>query len=406
VLGAAADAQPTREGTTFVVPVPLRPGEWNDLALPASRDAVRGFPFIHGEDNSLAGISIGVEARRGGVAAVRFDDLRIEQQLSGPPAFARQTALIGAVARDHPGLTQLQGIEISWASSHLNEFSVDTRPLDYDRLLAEDDPDAAPGTTKRQRVTRRAVEEIHTRGGLVSYNHMFGAMLPGARPKVTREEVLDELRRMRIFGADLLEVGYRDRGGRDLADHLWVWDRLAEAHLFPVGTGVSDSHGGPQQRWRSSENNFVSWIYARSPSKADLIEGLRTGRVFFGDRVLFEGTVELTTDRGHRMGQIVVTDRPRVEVTIEVDGLVPGDEVRVIESGETTVRHVASEPRFVLSRDVVLRESGPTTVRVEAYGADGRAKVFSNPITFVPPGDREELPAARLVRDLDTPPRG
>src|SRR5262249_43344870 len=155
------------------------------------------------------------------------------------------------------------------------------------------------------------------------YNHMFGAARESGvtrskppREPETRESILAELWESRVFGADILEVGYRQRGGRPLEDHLWVWDELGRRGLFLVGTGVSDSHGGTEQRWRTAPNNFLSWIYARSPEKADLIEGMRAARVFFGDIVLFDGSVDLVSGRGHRMGRIVVTDRDVESVAI------------------------------------------------------------------------------------------
>ncbi|HEY8515809.1 MAG TPA: hypothetical protein VIS07_09890 [Candidatus Binatia bacterium] len=394
VLGGDTE-QPYRDGTTFVVPVPWRPGEWNDLALPVSRDAVRGFPFIHGEDNSLSAIVLGVEARRGATARVRFDDLRIQQELSGTAAFERQGRLIDEVARDYPKLRQLQGVELSWLGHHLNEFSVDTRLVDYERIRQELPP---PGDESwRMRLTRRLIEDVHARGGLVSYNHMFGAMMEGARPHATREEVLDELVANEAYGADILEVGYRDRGGHPLADHLWVWDQLAQHGLFLVGTGVSDSHGGPDQRWRTDANNFVSWIYARSPEKADLLEGLRAGRVFFGDLVLFDGSLDLITKGGARMGQIVVTDAPSEVVQVRIDGLAVGDDVRLIVSGNEAARWSATTPLLVEPYEVTLDETRPTVVRVEVFTADGKAKVFSNPITFVREPPAGERLGARLV---------
>jgi hypothetical protein len=390
-------AQPAREGTTFVVPVPYHAGAWNDLALPVSRDAVRGFPFLHGEDNSLGTIYVGVEARAGAAAAARFDDLRIAQEMSGPQVFARQRALIDAVGKDYPEVRQLQGVEVSWIGRHLNEFSVDTRLVDYD-ALAKSEAESGGGRERRDRLTRRIVDEIHGRGGLVSYNHMYGAMMEGSAPRSSREEVLDDLVAHEVFGADILEVGYRDRGGHPLEDHLWVWDELAQRGLFVVGTGVSDSHGGPGQRWRTDANNFVSWIYARSPDKADLIEGLRAGRVFFGDLVRFDGTVDLTTARGARMGQIVVTDAPHEDVTVRIEGLVARDHVRLVVSGREEGRWRVASSSFAQTRTVMLDPTQPTVVRVEVDGRDGTAKVLSNPITFVrqePPGERL---GARIVR--------
>jgi len=388
--------QPYRDGTVFVVPVPFKAGEWNDLALPVSRDAVRGFPFIHGEDNVLGTIVIGVEVRRGARASVRFDDLRIEQELSGEPVFDRQKKLIEAVGRDYPKLYQLQGVEASWVGHHLNEFSVDTRLVDYAALEKERPADETPAAY-RERVTRRVVDEIHGRGGLVSFNHLFGTMMEGKEQRATREEVLAQLTAERVYGADILEVGYRDRGGHPLADHLWVWDQLAQRELFLVGTGVSDSHGGPSQRWRTDQNNFVSWIYAASPSKEDLIAGLRAGRVFFGDIVLFDGTLDLTTSRGARMGQIVVREPSVVSeaVTVRIDGLAAGDSVRLLASGAEVARWTADGAAFQQTHEVALDPSRPTVVRVEAYTADGTAKVLSNPITFLRSEPPAGIPLAR-----------
>ena len=327
---------------------------------------------------------------------MRFDDLRIEQELSGEPVFDRQRKLIEAVGRDYPKLHQLQGVEASWVGHHLNEFSVDTRLVDYAALDEERPADETPRDW-RERVTRRVVEEIHARGGLVSFNHMFGTMMEGKEQRASREQVLDELLAERVYGADILEVGYRDRGGHPLADHLWVWDQLARSGLFLVGTGVSDSHGGPSQRWRTDQNNFVSWIYARSPGKEDLIAGLRAGRVFFGDIVLFDGTVDLTTSRGARMGQIVVRDATVAseQVEVRIDGLATGDSVRLIVSGDETARWTAAGPSFVQQHEVALLPERPTVVRVEAYAADGTAKVLSNPITFVREAPAGGIPAAR-----------
>ena len=389
--------QPSRVGSTFVVPVPFKPGEWNDLALPVSRDATRGFPFIVGEDNSLFQIVVGVEARNGATASARFDDLRIEQVLSGAPVFERQKRLIDEVARDYPKLRELQGVELSWVGHHLNEFSLDTRLVDYEALERERREDES-GPEWRNRVTQRMVDDIHARGGLVSFNHMYGTMMEGGERRATREDVLDELRRERAYGADILEVGYRDRGGHSLDDHLWVWDRLALDGLFLVGTGVSDSHGGPSQRWRTDQNNFLSWIYARSPDKADLIEGLRAGRVFFGDIVLFDGTVDLVTPGGARMGQIVLRETPSEDVEVRIDGLKSGDRVRMIVSGEEAARWTADGPSFRQTQRVTLDPAHPTIVRVEAHTADGVAKVLSNPITFLPQMPPNGIPAARAER--------
>lgn len=378
-----------RVGSTFRIPLPYREDEWNRYELPLSDDAVRGFPFLHGDDNSLNVLALGVEVRGGATSTARFDALHIDQELVGEETFARQRELLGAIGRETPGLHQLQGVEISYLFPHLNEFSVGTRLLDYDALVAESgllrgDPPTLEVRDLRGFLLRRAVEAAHARGGLVSYNHMLGAAQAGeANPnRQTRQEVYEQLLGNGAFGADLLEVGYRDRGGHDLDDHLWVWDQLARAGLFLVGVGVSDSHGGPPQRWRDSANNFVSWIYAASPDPADLIEGLRGGRVFFGDLASFDGEMDLTASGGARMGEVVPSDREEQELSIRITGLSPGDRVRLMASGRPAADWVARSADFEQRQRLPLDPSATTPVRVEVYDARGMAKVFSNPIVF------------------------
>jgi hypothetical protein len=247
-------------------------------------------------------------------------------------------------------------------------------------------------------LSRRVVEDVHARGGLVSYNHMFGTTAPGSEPKTGRRDALDSLASERLFGADLLEVGYRDRGGHDLTDHLWVWDRLARRGLFPVGIGVSDSHGGREDRWRTSPNNFVSWIWSVSTERAHLIQGLRTGRVFFGDLVLFDGEVDLVTARGRRMGQIVVTEARAEDLTLRVDGAERGDRVHVVVSGARVETFVVDGARFEQAYRCELAPEKVTLARIEVYRS-GEAVVFSNPIWFVREAPDDPRLAARVVRD-------
>ena len=383
--------EPTLGTSAVTIPVAYRAGEWNELVLPLTRDALEHLPFV-GDDNSLSVLSVGAEARGGGYALAQFDDLRLEQDAAGEAAYARQRDLLRRVGRES-GVRQYQGVEVSWLRAlHLNEFSLDTGLLDYDPLL-ERARETAGGSAELaegdlvELVARGAIDAAHDRGGLVSYNHMFGTAMAGGAVKRSRAQVLEGLGAARLFGADLLEVGYRDRGGADLADHLWIWDRLAERGLRPVGIGVSDAHGA--RSWRGNPNNFVSWILAPSLERKDLLAGLAAGRVFFGDIVHFDGRLDLRTARGFRMGQIVVTDRETAQVGISVEGVGRGGGVRLVgPQGPFAELAEVSETESSPAATVRL----PTFVRAEVVDSEGEIQALSNPIHWV-----REVPAGGIA---------
>ncbi len=383
VIGA--EGEPEREGLRYRVPIAVPPGEWQLCRLPLTAAVAAGFPEFFARDNSLRQIYFGVEARRGARASVLFDDFRILQEHRGSETYAAQREVLDEVGATTPYLVHLQGSEISYVQTHINEFSLDTRLPDYDRHtraieeLHRDIP-AAARKSFRHEISRRAIEDIHARGGLASYNHMFGATPGGAAEDEQRELVLERLVSSRVIGADLLEVGYRHRGGHSLEDHLWVWDQLAAHGIFVVGTGVSDSHGLGQNPERA--NNMISWIYAATPTKPDLIEGMRRGRVFFGDPDLFDGTLDLVTARGARMGSIVVTQAREAVVGVEIEGLRPGYVVSAVGAREGP-RELRSEGSSLRRNVTVALDRAIEILRIEVRDASGRAVALSNPLTFV-----------------------
>ena len=404
------DEEAYRDGTTYHVPLAFESGEWNRLEFPLSRDVERGFPFIVARDNALYRIIVGVEARGGATAEAAFDDLVIEHTRRGHDMFALQSEVLDEVGELYPDVRQLQGVEVSFASRHLNEFSRRTDLLDYDAITAATPPDPKDDrmldeAAFRREVTRAAVAACHERGGLISYNHLFGVALENSPMRRSRREQLSRLVRNQVFGVDILEVGYRDRGGASLDDHLWVWDRLALAGFRLVGTGVSDTHGGPEERWSGRPNNFVSWIYGAEPTKADFLGGLAAGRVFFGDIELWDGTLDLVTARGFRMGQELVTDRATLEIEALVTGHDAGDELVFVVRGEEVSRHAlaAGDERvaITLTRPAVDAADGVGTfVRVYLASADGGVEVLSNPIYVLGAEEATGLRSARAAIDL------
>jgi hypothetical protein len=402
-------AAPHREGPTLHIPLRFQEGQWNDYSLPLAADAAKGFPETHGQDNNIGGIRFGVEARDEAVAIAYFDELAITQELTGQDAYEQQARLIEEVGSGFPDLRQHQGIEVSYPGPHINLFLERPRMIDHAELLAGSVGDGVVARAELRAVTseitRTIVDEAHARKGLVSLNHPWGLEVADDEEpaRADRSRRLARLVGNRAHGADLLEVGYRRRGGRGIEDHLWLWDRLALAGIHTVGTGVSDYHGFAGQRWRTGTNNLLSWVYADSTDKRDLIAGMGAGRVFFGDIAKFDGTIDLTTDAGFRMGQIVVTNRARDRVHVEIAGASKGDTLRLIRSGERMAEiPIPDDGDFRHSANIQLDASKVTTVRAELCGRPSACFLYSNPITYVRQRPDRDPPRGRLVIDTAT----
>jgi hypothetical protein len=377
----------TRAGDLYRVPVAVASGQWNALLLPLTDDVALGFPASDARDNVVHDVYLGVGTRNGATARANFDALAFSELVPPDQRYALQADMLLDERAVTPAVVQIQGTEISYIGEHLNEFSLGTELIDYEALFQASGLLNAQGTITNpvamaNYVARRAVELAHARGGLVSYNHAFGTNTTPGPSTPTKEQVLGKLLANDLYGADVLEVGYRQRG-RPLADHLWVWDRLGLAGRFLVGTGVSDSHIGYPGEYSGKGNTFVSWIWAPSAEAPDLLAGLERGRVFFGDIAHFDGALDLTSAGASRMGDIVVTSAASAEITLRVDGLAGGESVRWILSGALAATSTAAAATHLETRVFALHPSEPTLVRVEVLGPGGVEKAFSNALSFV-----------------------
>lgn len=400
---AGKDAVPHREENTWFVPLPYRLGDWQELAFEVGADLAVGFPDVEVGDNSLFEVVLGVESRNNAVTEAFFDALRIEHRPGEEGLLGDQRELLAKIEARVPGVRQLQGEEVSY-HRHMNVFSVEAQLPDYDQLIRDSGLADAQGwisdlAALEDFVARKVVEDAHLRGGLVSLNHIFGTDgNPDPRPY---EAIRDEVLAARAWGAEILEVGYRDRGGHPLPDFLRLWDDLALQGLPLIGVGVSDHHGdGPAGSWATTQNNFVTWIYSASLDQPDMLAGLARGRAFFGDLSLFRGWVDLGTDSGFLMGQTVITDRRRVGLDVHASGLTPGDRLRLIRSGAVVHEETATSSGFSRRLDVPIARRGGAFFRLEVYRADGEAKAFSNPIWLMREAPAGGLAPERAAFDL------
>ena len=338
-----------------------------------------GSRLRYGDDNTISRISVGVAARGGASVEALFQDLALR---SIHPEPLHQLEVIKAFAQRYEramNLHEYVGVEFGGSlSPHLNAFVPDG--------IQSEDLLAVPSEVE----VADWIERVHDRGGVVSFNHPFGTRSGDIKGQSERElalsEVAAELVSNRVLGADILEVGYLDRGGLTLQEHLRLWDILTANGIFIVGTGVSDSHGG---FWKRLPNPIVSWVYSDSDSAHDLVAGLKAGRVFFGNPFRWDGTFAVG------VGERLMGDRAPVQETplpLRIDlNPWPGDfEVRLVQGliePSQTVHYLHQGTPVTRNRTIAIDVSRPSFVRLEVYEhpwlGKRRPVLFSNPVVFL-----------------------
>jgi hypothetical protein len=364
---ADADLEALEDAQTKVVRLPFEPGSWNRVDVDVTRDA--GRLQLGGIDNAIVAVSFGV-LTSGPMVRAFFDDYRIHHELQGEALRDEARAMAARYQKEY-GVINYVGQELSF-QAHMNPLGQRVPMIDYVKHPA--------GLTPRE-----TSDFVHANGGILSLNHIFGTSRPpaGLNPKDPdsvrsfEDGRIRELTEHRVYGADILEVGYPTRV-LPMTSFLRVWDALSAAGIDVVGNGISDTHGSVNG-WYAG-NNFVSWVWGRSASMADIVDGFRRGEVYFGDPVQFKGTLTLTTSDGHRMGSVVVTKKPEHRLNVKIEGLPVGARVRIVTNGQAGAEETSSGPMF--EKQLPVDTSTPAFLRVEAYTAQGRPLVFSNPIYF------------------------
>jgi hypothetical protein len=362
-----ADLRALEDAHTKFVRLGFNPRAWTNIDVDVTRDAEQ--LQLGGIDNAMVAVSFGV-LTRGPLARAFFDDYRIRHELQGEALRDQARAMAAAYQKEY-GVINYVGQELSF-DAHMNPLGEHVPMIDHVKH---------PVGLNAQETSAF----VHANGGILSLNHIFGTSAPPAGldpkdPESVRkfeDARIRELTETRVHGADILEVGYPTRV-LPMKSFLRVWDALSNAGIDVVGNGISDTHGSVAG-WYNG-NNFVSWVWARSTSMADIIDGFRRGEVYFGDPAQFKGTLTLTTDDGHRMGSVVITQKPEHRINVTIDGLPAGARVRIVTSGEAGPEDTPAGPSF--EKQLRVNTSVPAFVRVETYGAEGRPLVFSNPIYF------------------------
>lgn len=342
------------------IPRALPTGGWVTVEFPVSDDAAAR--WWNGLDDNLIGVWFELQAA--GPAEVRVDDVSVRHEHCGMDLIRTEDEW----TRSYPNLAHQVGGEISYIAPHLIRFGGDPALLLYD---LEREREEGQSETEEAAETIRVV---HAQGGLASWAHPLGVNRIGSSdPDAIVARIGDDL-----AGADALEVGYRSRGGKSLADHFALWDSLSARGVVVTALGVNDSH---YNQWSPSENDFGTWLESPADDQGSLLRALSSGRAFFGDPVLFRGRFALDLG-GVPMGGIV-GDGPR-SARIRFTDIGDDRTVRLIGDGEVLREWKGISGSGVLSEQLSAGQA--RTVRAELWAADGAPLAFTNPVFVDPDG--------------------
>ena len=249
---------------------------------------------------------------------------------------------------------------------------------------------------------------MHAAGGLVTYNHPFGASggtvgTPEAQAE-RRRAVFAEMEASDLFGTQVLEVAYMVRGSVGLDAHLALWDTFSRRGRFLTGTGVNDDHNG--RSWATLGNGYATGLWAPSTAEADVVRALATGRSYVRHPGRWpHGEIDLLVDEHVPMGGVSVSSAGSRSLTMSVTGAPRGGVVEVVQglvdgAGEDPVTAVVDR----LSGDALgtaglalsgLDTSASTFVRVQVRDAEGVVVGLSNPVWLLRDVPATGIPVGR-----------
>jgi hypothetical protein len=380
---------------------------WATVTIKPSEDIAALWPDVDHRDFGLYELTLSA-ASTGDLVEGYFDYLRFDRSISGEAFFQQQASMGAALAPRYRSVIQRQGLEVSLDLPHVNWFGGSVAIPSY------------PSTTLTTSqyagyLEATLIPQIHTSGGLVSYNHPFGYADRPELPVPQQDALLARVARKLLpapsksaaLGADLLEVGYYLRQGMNLAHHVALWDIMSRNAVFLTGNGTNDDHFG--KNWIGKPNDWFCSAWAPSAAQKDLLAALVAGRIWCWSLSRYRGSLDLLVDGRGPMGSVSVSTVAKRQLVATATG-VPGSGVLQILQGpvdyagtaglSANTRVIASYPAAALSGGQVTQQvdnSQSSFVRTQVLNASGTVIGLSNPVWLLrkpPPGG---IPAPRAV---------
>jgi hypothetical protein len=385
-------------GIQGVVNLAATPGQWNSVAIVPANDIAALWPGMDARDFGLFGINL-TAVSTGAVASGNFDYLRFSRS-SGEVQLTAQQDMQLSYGLLYPDVTQLQGLEISLALPHVNWYGAGVALTNYGTVTAKQYPAFLQSSV---------IPGIHASGGLVSYNHPYGASSSPAYPQSQQNQMMSNLAismlANRALGVDILEVGYPLRGGCDLQHHIGLWDICSRNALFLTGNGASDDHVGTN--WLRFGNNWFTSVWAASTGEADLLSALVAGRSWCASLAWFRGSLDLLVDGVAPMGSVTVSALTTRQLAVIATGLPTNGTLQVVQGAVDYAGSSAAVPNTTVIATYSTDDlSGGTVtlpvdttqssfVRTQVLDSAGTIVALSNPawmLNAVPPNG---IPASR-----------
>jgi hypothetical protein len=395
----------------------VTPGHWQQVTVDPVSDIRALWPDLVAEDNNLFDFWLGATSQNTTLTEGYFDNLQFTRTATRPDqVLTIEHTIKAAYASLYPNIQLPRGREISFYQQHLNGYGAALIP-DYSATPNVFPHD--PGWTASTQIT----QQLHAAGALVSFNHPFGTGLnpptDAASQAAALLRVFSDLYTNAVCGADILEVGYQQRGdmkinttvvSADIGTHQELWDMLSRNGFYLTGNGVSDNHGGTAGSWSKEADRFITYTWAKSTSETDQLTALAAGRVYVGELASFSGLLDLLIDDTVPMGAVSI--KPSVttrQLRIIATGLPTGSVVQLLQApvDYPGIATVSSAKHILQTLPASAFTTGSTTttidthrssfIRLNVLNSTGRTIAFSNPIWLLSETSRRPIPTARLA---------
>ncbi|MBB5787097.1 hypothetical protein [Jiangella mangrovi] len=373
------------EGLRGYVEIPVPQNQWQRVTLRPVDDMRAIWPDLVAADNSMHQLRLGVRVTGQAPTQVVADRLRIDYgRRDGAGGIELRREVLANYAGEFADVTHYEAFEMSMVR-HLNWIGGE---------LAMPELPSPPRRNNDPDLTEEMIEFMHAHGALVQWNHPLDAATP--------EELVRLMIERNSLGADLMEIG------RTPFDDLrWVFDAAARNALFITGVGVSDDHAG--QNWANLADNNITYVWAASKAKNDLVDALRAGRAWWVDPVRWRGAMDIELAGRRALGSALVTTAARLNVRLTATGLPDGGALHIIESpvdlpgvadpSPATTSTVVPAASLVNGRvDHLVVPGDGSFVRLQARDAQNRVIGESNPFWILRDEPPHGIPAARRLR--------